>query len=65
MQCHWHQHLDYVMQMASSMVPFHLLDQDSLHEEQNNIFGDVMHLALALASHAVDCSVNGNIVFVS
>ena len=53
------------MPMASSMVPFHLLDQDSLHEEQNNIFGDVMHLALALASHAVDCSVNGTIDFVS
>ena len=38
------------MPMASSMVPFHSLDQDSLHEEENNILGDVMHLALALAS---------------
>ena len=49
--------------MVSSMVPFQLLDQDSLYEEQNNILGDVMHLALTLASQAVDCSVNGTIVF--
>ena len=52
-----------MMPMALSMVPFHFLGQDEQNEVQHNIFGHVMPLLLASASHDADGIINSTIVF--
>ena len=51
--------------MASSMVPLDLFSQDNQNEVKHDVFGHVMHLVLALATHDANGIVSGTTTFVS
>ena len=50
-----------MMPMVSSMAPLHFLGQDNQIERQNHFFDYGMPLALALASHDSNGTVNRQI----
>ena len=56
---HWHQ--KHMVPMALSTAPLHSLDKHDQHEVQHDLFGHVIPVAIALASHDVESIVHGTI----
>ena len=52
-----------ILPTVSSMVPFHLLRLDNESDVHHDLFGDVVHLILALASFDADVIANGTTAF--
>ena len=62
---HWHWNKQYVMLMALSIAPLHVIAQDDWNEMQHDFSGYIMLFALMLASHDDISIVKGTMKFLA